>query len=204
MEIEEFIKHMCHDFNAPKLTTEEAGLISRSDLLYHNFISLYNGGYFYSNSLHLYGISPSYPHHDLNQMNALISREFGDLASRLFFFGEDLFGNQFGFASGGIIFFNIESAERKPVASDFQDWLDQLGKELDYYTGESLVLNNSSFQLAWGKRLTPKVPFVLGGDYHKDNLILKDYFENISFNASIARQIHGLPDGTKYKFKMNG
>jgi hypothetical protein len=39
-------------------------------------------------------------------------------------------------------------------------------------------------------------------EYDMENLHLKNYKENLAFNASIAHQISDVPDGTPIQFKI--
>lgn len=43
------------------------------------------------------------------------------------------------------------------------------------------------------------MPFILGGDYHVENLYAAIFPLYIQSSANIARQVYDLPDGTNYK-----
>lgn len=189
------------------------GLINNSnfikktkDSLYIEFMNNHNGGYFYNNSLHLYGISTIFNYHDINSINSIFSICYGGLVDNLFFFGEDIFGNPFGFNNqGDIIHFNLESADKEKVAHSFEEWLKVISADLNYFTGKDLVkyLNEDDKNLLGkGKRYTAKYPFILGGKYTADNLILKDYKKNLEYNSSIAKQVYDLPDGSSIEIKI--
>lgn len=192
----------CHDFTPPRNPGKIAKSTRRRDTSYDDYLNTTNGGFYFENALHLYGISPAYSHHDIDYIHELINKLYGELSNALFFFGEDLFGNQFAFSAEGIVLFNIETAERKYLASNFLEWVTILEGDLNAITGRSLVPTDAIFELAWGKRLCPKLPFILGGDFKMENLVLKGFEENFGFNASIAKQIHELPDGTKFKITL--
>ena len=175
-----------------------------TDKEYSLFLKENNGGYFFKNAIHIYGTSENYLYHDILFINRLIHDLYGKLALG-FFFAEDVFGNLFGFIDKNIIYFNIETAEKTKIADSFTDWAAVLIENIDYYTAYSFLetLDAVSIkQLTEGKRLSPKMPFILGGEYELKNLMLKDYRKNLMFNASIAIQIHDLPDGTKVKIKI--
>lgn len=59
-------------------------------------------------------------------------------------------------------------------------------------------------QLPVKKRLLPKIPFVVGGEFVLDNLHLVDAVEGMKFRADIASQIKDLPDGAQIKFDIIG
>ncbi|MEL6809886.1 MAG: SMI1/KNR4 family protein [Bacteroidota bacterium] len=177
-----------------------SGDILCNDLEYEEYVKLSNGGFYYNNSLHFFGSSLKNKSHDIGFMNDLLKMSYGEIVNGLFFFGEDVFGNMFAFKNDEVYSFNIESAKMELIAQNFKDFLVKLEEDLDYLTGISFVkelTRDQVYQLAYGHRITPKYPFVLGGDYSIENMILKDYEENIEFNSSIAKQIYDLPDGTK-------
>lgn len=57
-------------------------------------------------------------------------------------------------------------------------------------------------ELALGWKYCLKIPAFLGGEYSKENLGTVPQLEQIGFSGDIARQIHNLPDGTKFKLKI--
>lgn len=174
------------------------------DKEYINFLRKKNGGYYFNNGIHIYGNSPQYSYHDLDYMNNLVKGEYGNLAKG-FFFGEDVFGNLFGFLNNNVISLDIESADIKVISDNFSNWMQLVLDDLDFFTAfsitEQLSLNMIKF-LAKGNRLSPKIPFVLGGEYEGGNLVLKNFEENIKFNASIAKQIYNTPDGGKFNITI--
>jgi len=181
-------------------------LIKIKDELYISFMKNYNGGYFYNNSLLIFGLSNKEEQFNIIHMNNILNKNYKNIVNNLYFFAQDIFGNLFAFDNKNIVFFNIETGEREVIADDFKSWLLILYDDLDYYTGESLteeLKHIEKIQLIQDKRLCPKYPFVLGGEYEMDNLILKTYIDNILYNSSIAKQIDNLPDGSKVKIIIN-
>lgn len=135
---------------------------------------------------------------DILFINKTIKKDFAELARGLNCFAQDVFGNQFAFKDGGVVFFNIETGEQEPISKNFGSWVDTIFNDIDYYTGISLINllePNVKEDLSHGFRLCPKYPFVLGGEYQLDNLYLKYFDENIKYNSSIAKQIYNLKDG---------
>lgn len=170
---------------------------------YWEFLSISNGGYFFTSSLHLFGLSKEYPYHDILSLTTFIQDLYKDLASELVFFGEDLFGNLFAISNQGYLFFNIETAERKILASSFDEWVQVINSDLDYFTGKRLVPHDPfKEKLSQGYRYCARMPIILGGDYSHKNLVVRKTDENLKFNASIAQQVHDLPDGTKFEIKF--
>jgi hypothetical protein len=203
MKYNELIKNRSLRHTQVSVYKEES--IGIEDALYIEFLRDNNGGYFYTNSLLLFGFSEKQEQFNILHMNDLYKKYYANLVDGLYFFGQDIFGNGFAFENESIVFFNMESGQKDVLASSFIEWLEVLYNDLDYYTGESLVseLNNDERkELTINKRLSPKYPFILGGEYDINNLVLKNYIENISYNSSIAKQVYGLPAGSKIEIKI--
>ncbi len=130
--------------------------------------------------------------------------EYGDLLQGLFCFAEDIFQDQFCLSPLGIVRFVAETGEQKFLADSLEGWA-------------SAMLTNSRFETGWpftvewikengpipaGKRLMPKIPFFLGGQYSLDNLWLGDDVDGMRFKADIARQTRALPDGAKVDLRV--
>ena len=205
MKYNELIKNKSLDIKSQAFVfREELGNIT--DELYLDFLKKINGGYFYNNSLLLFGFSDKEEQFNITHINSTFKEHYSSLVENLYFFGQDVFGNPFAFEKGKVVFFNLESGKKEILANNFKEWLDVLYNDLDYYTGESLVYELDDIQkqqLTLNKRLCPKYPFILGGEYNINNLVLKGYIENISYNADIAKQVYNLPEGSKMKIVID-
>jgi len=205
MKYNELVKNKSLDIK-PQAFFSHKELKSVTDELYLDFLKKYNGGYFYHNSLLLFGFAEEESQFNIIHINSIFKKHYQNIVDDLYFFGQDIFGNGFAFEKESVIFFNIESGQKEKLANSFDDWLDVLYNDLDYYTGESLAyeLNDSvREELSKDKRLCPKYPFILGGEYTSDNLVLKRYLDNISYNSDIAKQVYNLPKGSKVKIVIN-
>ena len=172
-----------------------------SDENYFFFISkISDGGYFHDYALHIYGYNTTRDFNCISIVNNVLKTEFGDIFNGLYSFGEDVFGNQFVFSKEGILFFNIETGERKLVANTFSDWLKVLNQDILYFSGKNF---SSYLKESVGTRLCPKIPFVIGGEYDFENLYVSSFPKYISLNANIAKQIYNLPDGTNIKIELS-
>lgn len=204
MVFDQLDKNRSLDF-IPQASAPKVESLQINDTTYLDFLRIFNGGYFFDNALHIFGVAKETPYHDLNYINNLFQILFGDLAKDIWFFAEDIFGNPYGFHNDEIILFNLETSDKEVIANDFSGWLNEIDSDLDYYTGQSLAKELSKedkFQLAYGKRLGAKYPFVMGGEYAIENLTLKDFENNIDYNSSIAKQIVNLPDGSSIKLDI--
>jgi hypothetical protein len=175
------------------------------DSFYLKFMDDFGDGYYFNESLHIYGNSESKIYHDYIYRTNLIKTSYYwiDEIEKIKCFGEDLFGNQYIFYSLGIGMLTIETGDIEFISNDFNEWLLKIEGDLDYYTGESLKVtwSLSNGQLEYYERLTPKKPFILGGKYEIGNLYNLDFKSIIGFNSEIAKQIYDMPDGSEISLK---
>ncbi|KAI9450318.1 hypothetical protein F5148DRAFT_1290902 [Russula earlei] len=150
--------------------------------------------------IELYSFSNTYDFNSIEDINNLIEQEYGKIVEGLCVFGQDVFGNQFGFdlRKNEVILFNIETGDSKSIAKSFDGFLSILLEDLEYYTGSAFV-NKYFKSLKFNERLCPKIPFVIGGEYAEENLYISPYPKYMKANANIALQIYGLPNGTQIK-----
>lgn len=169
------------------------------DKHYFTFLeAIGNGGFFFGQSLQLYAIGGAEDFLRITSVNAVLHEAFGPLFDGLYTFGQDIFGYQFAFDTKtcAIVLFNIETAERQPMAKDFSNWLDIFQKRKDYYSGAPYAQAwQEAYPLAPSQRLVPKKPFVLGGEFAMANLYTLDFPKYLAYNADLAKQIVNLKDG---------
>ena len=164
-----------------------------------------NGGFFWQQSLHIYGYSQLQDFHDIENVNLLLKKEYGNIVGGLIAFAQGVFGNQFCFdvESRSIVFLDIETGARDVLTTSFLKWVDILHDRLEYFTGvnvlEQWLWDN---RLEFNQRLCPKVPFVMGGEFKVDNLYASGYPDSIKAYANIAKQVYNLPDGTSVKLNI--
>jgi len=175
-----------------------------NDESYLEFIKHINGGYFFNKSLLIYGFGDVPKHASFIDMNLLINSLYNSFVPTAQYWGCDFLGNQFAFFENNICFFNIETGQFEILSRTFKEWLDVIYNDLDYYTGQSLVVawEKKNKNLDLSERLCPKKPFVIGGEYVVDNLFSLNIESLIEYNCEIAHQIYNLPDGTKIKLKV--
>ena len=176
-----------------------------NDAAYFEWMLERNGGYYFNSSLHFYGFCTQPNYHNIITINQHLTNTYQQLSNGLFAFAEDIFGNQFCFEADQVVFFNLETAEREVIAQNFDGFLIDFRKDIEYYSGIDLLsgwlLSGNTFP--YGNRLCAKIPFVIDGKYEVDNLYLIDAFKNIAYNASLAHQIYNLPDGTSIQIKLS-
>jgi hypothetical protein len=124
-------------------------------------------------------------------------REFAD---GLFFFAEDVFGNQFASdGDGRVVAFDAETAELEPVASSVNHWAKVLLDDWRYLTGYPLAhaWQDANRPLKRGERLMPRTAFVIGGEYSVENLTAVVDHQAMKLRGQIATQIAHLPEGVE-------
>lgn len=121
-----------------------------------------------------------------------------DDLSDLLCFAEDVFGGQFCIGREAIGIFDPETGEFKPEYDTLDGWAGDIMADYEFRTGYPLAhtwqIQNAPLQP--GMRLTPKMPFVCGGEYDVDNLYAIDDVKGMLFRAWLANQIRDIPDGT--------
>jgi len=127
-----------------------------------------------------------------------------DMVSNTLFFAEDVFGGQFCIRNGEFYSFDPETAEYQFLAEDLEGWAAGILADFNYLTGYevALVWQHQHYTIPAGKRLVPKLPFILGGDYVVENLVAVNQAESMRFRGNLACQIHELPDGAKVDIKI--
>ncbi len=164
-----------------------------------------NGFYAFESALHVFPITLD-PGSGLEGWNSesLWRQEYKDLARGLLFFGEDIFQNQFCLSKKGVARFWAESGTLEVLASSIEGWADLILSDYSVQTGWQLAHDWQAIHgpLPRGKRLMPKKPFFLGGQFSLDNLWVGNSLEGMRFKGDLATQTRDLPDGTKIRLKV--
>lgn len=137
-------------------------------------------------------------------MDVVWRSEFGTAAEDLLFFAEDAFGEQFALSNGKVWRFNPESAERKEIAHNLDEWAEKILADYIFETGyqQAHDWQQQNGRLLEGQRLIPKTPFIMGGAYDVENLFALDAVKGMRYRADIWKQIRDLPDGTPIQLKV--
>jgi hypothetical protein len=165
-------------------------------------LELKNGFYAFESALHAFPLTSAVGM-SLEEWNAetLWRNCYKDLAEGLVFFAEDIFQDQFCLSSGGILRFHSETGATAFMADSVESWAARILRDYRLETAWPLA---SKWQaehglLPPGKRLMPKTPFFLGGEYSVDNLWAGDPVEGMRLKADLALQTRKLPDGSSVK-----
>lgn len=165
-----------------------------------------NGFFAFESALHVFPVGVDTQRMSLESWNSreLWRGEYAGLADSGVFFAEDLFGNQFCLDNDQVGMFDAETGEVEILAPDLEGWAAALLERYDELTGFPLAHAWQQQQgvLPPGKRLVPKLPFVLQGKYELSNLALADSVAAMRARGNLARQIRDAPDGTRIQFSL--
>ena len=165
-----------------------------------------NGFYAFESALHVFPAQSTRSEMGLDSWNApgCWRSAFGGMENGCLFFAEDAFGGQFAMKSGGIYQFDPETADQEPFARDIESWAKALIADYEVLTGYPLAhqWQVKHGPIPSGKRLVPKLPFVVGGRFSIDNLYLLDAVKGMKLRGGIATQIRDLPDGAELKIEI--
>ena len=166
-----------------------------------------NGFYALESALHVFPTHSSKGEIGICEWNenALWRCAYKGFADGCLFFAEDIFGGQFCIKDSKIYIFDPETGLLDYLADDIESWAKLVINDYEVLTGYSLAhkWQKQYGLLPAGKRLLPKVPFVMGGEFVLDNLYLVDAVEGMKFRANIACQIKDLPDGSQVRFNID-
>ncbi len=166
-----------------------------------------NGFYAFESALHVFPAATTGDHIGLDLWNSesLWKSSYDeDLVENCLFFAEDIFGVQFCICGESIWSFDPETGEKERLANNLRAWAESVLVDYEELTGYPLAAEWQRLQgsLEHGKRLIPKVPFVLGGEYAVENLYALEAVRGMQLRGELARQIRHLPDGTRVSYEI--
>ncbi len=164
-----------------------------------------NGFYAFESALHVFHGNPA-ENYAVERWNSvdLWRNEFSDMAHGLWYFAEDIFGEQFAVDRDVIVRFNPETGEKIVHSETLEQWAVSILNDFNQETGYELAHEWQAAHRALkvGERLLPKIPFVLGGEYSVGNLYPSDSINGMRFRAAIARQLRDVPDGSTIELNV--
>lgn len=153
-----------------------------------------NGFYAFESALHFFSDQ------EIKLISRLMKNKYPyDGAENCLFFANDVFGNLYCFNADkrSIYLLDLESGSMDKFGSTFEDWSENILNDYDYMTGYTIAHDwqKRNGSLKSHERLFPKMPFVFGGEYSTDNLVLKNELEVIDSKYNIYKQIKNIVDG---------
>ncbi len=173
-----------------------------------DMLKLKNGFFAFETALHVFSVETTEWGYGLVDWNSakLWRSEYDGMADGFLFFAEDIYGEQFGIRDNKVYRFNPENGWTKKVSEKLADWAEIILTNYDFETGYSLAHDwqTANGALERGRRLLPRLPFVLGGAYSLENLCEHEPAEGMRWRASLAVQARNWTPGTKVrpKFEM--
>src|SRR6266498_544226 len=145
-----------------ELRSQASGVLDQLvELLYHK-----NGFFAFESALHLFPVCSRKSYVDVESWNRADSwrRLYGEAISGYVFFAEDAFGEQFGVGAEGVVRFDAETGSVKEHSSNLEQWAETVLDDYEYETGYPLAKEWQAQHgpLLEGRRLLPKIPFILG------------------------------------------
>jgi hypothetical protein len=180
--------------------------LDKHDPNWTDFLRVHNGLSAFKGGLRIFGTGSSLlPGVEEWNRGDLWRCEYHGLDEGLFFFAEDIFGNQFGFDSHGkVLRFLAETGDREPCGENFEGWLQILladpTEELSLWLLDDWLRENPKPKLS--EHLCPKVPFVAKGPTECGNLYACDRLESMRFKGSFAHQIRDIPTGGQIQIRV--
>lgn len=165
-----------------------------------------NGFYAFESALHVFPFGKADGIMDIEQWNSedLWRNEYQGLADGYLFFAEDAFGYQFCAGESGILMFNPEDASFRHLADNIEGWAKEILEDYEELTCYPFAhkWQKENGPLPVGRRLTFKIPLVLGGETEMSNVGDIDAVEVMRFRGDLWNKIKDVPPGTSIEFEI--
>jgi hypothetical protein len=170
-------------------------------------LELKNGFYAFESALHIFPamVGRGLTLEEWNSESLWRNAYEGIIAPDLVFFGEDVFQDQFCISPAhGVMRFKAETGQTVFMADSLEKWAAVVLSDFRYETGWTTANEWQAIHgpLPEGKRLMPKTPFFLGGEYSLENLWAGDAIEGMRFKGDIAVQTRHLAEGSKVRLRF--
>lgn len=190
----------------PKLSEDASALAGSLSEDLVELLQKKNGFYAFESALHIFPSISVGKEIGLELWNSptLWKDSYKGLTQDYLFFAEDVFGGQFCIRDNMVCTFEPETGKIEQIANNFEDWAKLILCNFQVLTGYTLAHQWQEINgpIPSGMRLVPKIPFVLGGEFHLENLCLLDSVRAMHLRGEIAIQIRDTPDGAKIRFSV--
>jgi hypothetical protein len=171
-----------------------------------SLLSLHNGLTAFDGGLRIFGTKPGKlpTLQEWNEQKGWRSAYKELVKETLIFFAEDVFGNQFAFDDGGVVYLDVENGRAAPFANSFSQWLSIILED----PVDTLQLMLYKGWLGKGERLEPSehlcpvYPFIVKADPPLKELYRVKSMEDMLYKGNFAYQIKDVPDGAQIKIKV--
>lgn len=154
------------------------------ELLYQ----LKNGFIAFENTFRIYNIDT------IEIVNKFVLPE---LKGEMLFFGDNSLGDGFCLKNGWFYKYDFETGELEFMGEDLNEFSKSLLLNYNYYTGYTLAKEwmNINGGLSFDKILMPRIPFILGGEYSVQNLVLYSRNDGFKKKMNLCKKISCFNDG---------
>jgi hypothetical protein len=171
-----------------------------------SLLSQYNGLTAFDGGLRVFGtqskLLPTLQ--EWNEQNGWRSAYKELINERLIFFAEDVFGNQFAFDDGRVVYFDVENGRASPFAKSFSEWL-SITLEDPVDTLQLMLYRNwlgKGQRLEPSEHLCPVYPFIVKGNPPLEEIYPVKSMEDMMYKGNFAYQIKDVPDGAQIKIRV--
>jgi Protein of unknown function DUF2625/SMI1 / KNR4 family (SUKH-1) len=171
-----------------------------------SLLSLHNGLTAFDGGLRIFGTKPGKlpTLQEWNEQKGWRSAYKELVKGTLVFFAEDVFGNQFAFDDGSVVYFDVEKGRATPFANSFSEWLSIVLE--DPVDTLQLMLYRSWRDKGEGlepsEHLCPVYPFIVKADPPLKELYRVNGMEDMAYKGNFAYQIKDVPDGAPIKMRV--
>jgi hypothetical protein len=169
-----------------------------------DFYGGFNGGYFWDRALLLRPTQDDLGPLSVARWNesSLWRGLYGGAAAGLTFFGEDTFGVQFALHGNNVVSFDPETAEVSHCAGGFDEFVDLVVSEAEFYTGFPVLRawEAEHGALEVGHRLVPRQAFMLGGEFSAADVVSRPDVEGMRMRAQLWMTTKDVRDGETIVF----
>lgn len=124
-----------------------------------------------------------------------------ELSIELIFFGDNALGEGFCIKGDDFYKYDFELDELEFIGRGIEEFSYALLSKYNYYTGYELAKDWMKYNNALdiNNILMPIIPFSLGGDYSKENLVDYPRYEGIKIKIQFCKTISEYSDGMQVK-----
>ena len=171
-----------------------------------SLLSLHNGLTAFDGGLRIFGTMPGKlpALQEWNEQNSWRSAYKELVKDTLIFFAEDVFGNQFAFDDGNVVYFDAENGRFAPFANSFSEWLSIILED-PVDTLQLMLYKNwldKGERLEPCEHLCPLYPFIVKANPPLTELYRVMSMEDMLYKGNFAYQIKDLPDGAQIKMRV--
>ena len=121
----------------------------------------------------------------------------------IIFFADNVLSYQYGIYNDCVVVFNPEDASIEKIATSIEEWYYIMKSDAATYL-YSDILNRwekKKGKILLGEKLTPSLPFILGGDYCIENFVKTNELDAMKYYCQYAKILYNLQDGEQVIIK---